>query len=219
MPASASPHAGPTAEVLVAFLPDHGDRAADHRMLVALAARLAPLPLGATITHRCDACGSHEHGRPLVAGADGSFVDVHVSLSRAGGLVALAATLAGPLGIDIESLAAVRAAAFDDVAFDPDERDALRAVAEARGAAGADRMRALAWSAKEAVLKATGTGLRTDPRTLHLDLDGTSVRLSPRAHPSMSLHPFAAAGLFGHVAVAARAGDIPARYSLGRLFE
>ncbi|MCS5718375.1 4'-phosphopantetheinyl transferase superfamily protein [Herbiconiux sp. CPCC 205763] len=212
---------GPT-DVLIALVPDRGDRAADHRCLAALATLArSPVPTTPphdsppaptlTIAQHCAVCGSDAHGRPMLVTADGRAIPgVHLSLSRAGGWVALAATLAGPMGIDIESLDAVRAAAFDDVAFDARERAALRMIDEAHGPAAIDRMRALAWSAKEAVLKAAGTGLATDPREVHLDLH--SAEGQPIVRPAgpfderpVTLHPLAAAGLLGHVAVTTHA--------------
>jgi 4'-phosphopantetheinyl transferase len=182
-PASARPGPAP-ADVLVALLPDRGDAAADHRVLAALAAPLVLESPGSAlaVAHRCDTCGSTEHGRPLLVTADGHPIPgIHLSLSRAAGHIAFAATLAGPLGIDIESLEAVKRAGFDDVAFDALEQAALHSLAETRGPAAADRMRAIAWTAKEAVLKTTGTGLRADPRTVPLDLtrpDGLVVTRS-----------------------------------------
>ncbi|MFB2596952.1 4'-phosphopantetheinyl transferase superfamily protein [Herbiconiux sp. P17] len=227
--ASALPAPEP-ADVLVAVVPAGVDAAADHRMLAALAAPLAtasvspdaadaadadaaadaranaaPAP-ALTVTHHCPACGSTDHGRPLLLSAGEPVRAVQLSLSRAAGWVALAATLAGPVGVDIESLAAVRTAAFDDVAFDDEERAALRAQAEAHGPAAADRMRALAWAAKEAVLKAAGTGLRTDPRLMRLNLDGTDGQGRVRLHgdaPGLTLLSLSglASGLVGAVAV------------------
>ncbi len=146
----------------LAFLRDTGDRAADHAAL----SRLADAPAPAhddteprRIGHLCLHCGSTGHGRPLLLDADGMPVPgVHLSLSRAGGVVALAAA-AHPVGIDIESVSAAAAAGFDDVAFTAAERAAF-------GDDPDHRMRTRAWAAKEAVLKAAGLGLRADPHAL-----------------------------------------------------
>lgn len=46
--------------------------------------------------HHCPVCGSVEHGRPYVD------VDLEVSVSRSAGLTAVAASSAGPVGVDIE---------------------------------------------------------------------------------------------------------------------
>jgi len=137
----------------------HPRGADDHAMLAALAARLLGRP--AVVEHRCPTCGSADHGRPLVEGA-------FVSLSRAGELVAVAVSLDGPVGIDIETVAGVAASGFDDVAFSADEAGDIRA------SDSPDLLRTRLWTAKEAILKARGTGLRADPRlvdTHDADLD------------------------------------------------
>ena len=135
----------------------------DHALLAALAARLLGRP--AAVGHRCPNCGGTDHGQPQV---DGAFV----SLSRAGDRVALAVSLEGPVGIDIETVSRVAASGFDDVAFTERER------AEIAGAADADEHRARLWTSKEAVLKARGTGLRTDPRLVDLRDAGVELETS-----------------------------------------
>ncbi|TFC72480.1 4'-phosphopantetheinyl transferase superfamily protein [Cryobacterium sp. TMS1-20-1] len=110
-----------------------------------------------TIAQRCERCGG-AHGKPRVLRPPGTFA----SLSRAASTVAVAVSLAGPIGVDIESVSAVGRAGFDDVAFNGPERLALRAVPMA----ARDRVRATLWTAKEAVLKLSGAGLTVDPREL-----------------------------------------------------
>ncbi|MBC7442533.1 MAG: 4'-phosphopantetheinyl transferase superfamily protein [Ramlibacter sp.] len=100
------------------------------------------------------------HAGPLHAGP------LHASLSRAADSVAIALTFAGPVGIDIESVEAVSRADFDQVAFGASELSALRSVPPA----DASWARAVLWTAKEAVLKCTGAGLRVDPRGLTVTL-------------------------------------------------
>ena len=128
-----------------------GTPADDHALLAALASRLLGRP--AALRHFCEHCGGTDHGQPRVDGA-------YVSLSRAGGLVAIAASLGGPVGIDIETLDRVATAGFDDVAFGDSEQAAIRE------AENPDDLRARFWTTKEAVLKARGTGLRSDPRLI-----------------------------------------------------
>ncbi|MCT1620099.1 4'-phosphopantetheinyl transferase family protein [Janibacter hoylei] len=100
----------------------------------------------ATTGRHCPACGSDAHGRPWARLADGRTP--HVSLSRCGEhLVTVVAE--HPVGIDVESVAAVDARWDPTLVLHPDER------------ADRPRERALAWARKEAVLKALGTGLRT----------------------------------------------------------
>jgi 4'-phosphopantetheinyl transferase len=141
----------------------HPRGADDHALLAALAGRLLGRP--AVVEHLCPNCGATDHGRPLVEGA-------FVSLSRAGGLVALAVSLDGAVGIDIETVAGVAASGFDDVAFSAPERD------EIARAGDPDLHRARLWTAKEAVLKARGTGLRTDPRLVDVRDAGVELETS-----------------------------------------
>ena len=110
---------------------------------------------GVVVTRACAHCGATDHGQPSAPG-------VFLSLSRAGDLVAVAASRHRPVGIDIEQLDRVARAGFDDVAFAVEER------AEIAGSADPDALRAVLWTSKEALLKLTGEGLRTDPRLLRV---------------------------------------------------
>ncbi|WP_158250951.1 4'-phosphopantetheinyl transferase superfamily protein [Cryobacterium sp. Y82] len=119
-----------------------------------------------TIEQRCEHCGG-AHGRPRVLAPSA----VHVSLSRAGHTVAVAVSLVGQIGVDIESVTAVGRAGFDDVAFNATERTALAAVPIGER----DRARARIWTTKEALLKLSGQGLTVDPRELTVGWAGASV--------------------------------------------
>lgn len=108
------------------------------------------------IDHLCATCGGDDHGRPVLHGAA-----LHVSLSRTRTAVAVAVSADAPVGIDVEQVAAAGFDGFDDVALAAGER------------AGDAQARARAWSRKEAVLKARGTGLSVDPRTVDVRRDRT----------------------------------------------
>ncbi|WP_066044120.1 4'-phosphopantetheinyl transferase family protein [Herbiconiux solani] len=181
--------------VLVRLRPDAGDRAADH-------AALAELVGAARIRHRCLACGADDHGAPEAVLADGGSTAGHVSLARAGGWVALATSSTGRVGVDIEEIARVAASRFDDVAFDDRERARLDrldrldrlATRDAENPHASQRMRARLWSAKEAILKVAGTGLRTDPRSLGID-PGIAPDDGPRTDARLTLVRSAVPGI------------------------
>ncbi|ASD22953.1 hypothetical protein B7495_13330 [Cryobacterium sp. LW097] len=146
-----------------------GTRAAtqdgDHRALAELVGRLTGVA-GASITlsQVCPNCGRSGHG-PLRVELGGAAVDsptVHVSLARADGRLALAVTAAGPVGIDLESVGALARAPLDDVLLSTAEADAVAALHPRSATAAVTAI----WTAKEAVLKAAGVGLRVDPRDL-----------------------------------------------------
>lgn len=116
--------------------------------------------------HRlCPQCGSSEHGRPLVVRRDGGPAPF-VSLSRAEGVVMVAVSDAGPVGVDIEAIDAARFSGFTDVALHPGE------------VVPTGEQRAIVWTRKESLLKATGDGLHVDP---------TSVRVSEADRPARLL--------------------------------
>ena len=178
-----------TPDVFVVLGPRGETDAADRAFLLAAAGWvLGSAPGALSLDRRCPACGGADHGRPAVRGADGAVGPetgagrrLDVSLSRAGATVAVALSFAGPVGIDIESVAAVGRAGFDDVAFSPVELAALSELP----AGHADRTRAETWTAKEAALKAVGVGLRVDPRVLTVRLP----RSGEEAHPHLSAEP------------------------------
>lgn len=92
----------------------------------------------------CPQCGSGDHGRPWARLGERP---VEVSLSRAGGHLLTAICPRGPVGVDVESVAAVA-----------EHWDAAMVLAPGEDA-DTDLERARAWVRKEAVLKAYGVGL------------------------------------------------------------
>lgn len=163
----------------------HASGPDDRGLLAALAARLLGVPRDTVVVEQhCSHCGGTGHGRPRATAP----APVFLSLSRAGGRVAVAASIDGPVGVDIESVKRVASAGFDDVAFTERERVRLRT----------DVDRALLWAAKEAVLKARGRGLRTDPRTVEVEL-GADGRLASAATSELRVFD-AGPGLVGVLA-------------------
>lgn len=168
-------------------------------------ARIVPLATGLlgpdaaplTLIRRCSHCGG-AHGRPSLVAGTKSVTPPHASLSRAGDHTAIAVSTDGPVGVDIESVDAVAAA--DLTVFAEDDLDGDPRIS-----------RALAWTAKEAVLKAAGVGLREDPEAVvvRVTADGITVTAWPRSIvPLRDIHVTELAdlpgGLVGVVAVFAQ---------------
>ncbi len=107
------------------------------------------------------------HGKPFVPGGPA------FNLSHAAGVAALVVTDADVLlGIDIEGARTV-CPGLDERAFAPEERAALQAV----DAAGRDAAFFRGWTRKEAVVKATGQGLRADLAGFAVTLGAGGARL------------------------------------------
>ena len=162
-----------------------------------LGERLALAPDDVPLVASCAVCGK-PHGRVQLEGIDGLWV----SLTRSSGVLALALTDAGPVGIDVESVASVQAAPVADVALSPRERLHVQALAPD------DRQNAVAvaWVRKEAALKALGTGLRRSPSDLELLplVGGAAVR----GVPDLEVADLeVGAGIVGAVAVVPRSAE------------
>ena len=123
----------------------------------ALGRHLGIAPRDVPLDRRCPDC-TRPHGQVRVPGA-------YVSVSHSGDWVLVALSGDAPVGIDIE-LVADRAdpAALANRVLAPDELAALESLPLSRRAAGFVRY----WCRKEAVLKATGDGLRCDPARLRV---------------------------------------------------
>ncbi|HYQ75059.1 4'-phosphopantetheinyl transferase family protein [Cellulomonas sp.] len=154
---------------------------------LAVAEACAVAPDAVRVRRRCSRCGSAAHGVPVADRADGGPVP-HLSLSRGGDLVVVALSDAGPVGVDVEPVLPTPAPAGRDhpgadlarVVLAPGEPPAA-------GAHGPLRT----WARTEAVLKAAGTGLAVDPRTLRVsDTTGhPDVRVLDRAAAAVVAGP------------------------------
>lgn len=127
-------------------------------ILRARVAHLLGLAAADVLTGRaCPRCGSSAHGRPW---ARGGGAEVFVSLSRCGEHLLTAVSADGPVGVDLEEIAAVERGWDPQLVLHPSERAAAQR---------ADRQeRAVLWARKEAVLKALGTGLATPMESVRL---------------------------------------------------
>ena len=140
---------------------------AAHALLrVVVGRRVGVDPAALEVSATCRRCGG-PHGVPRVAG----HPDLHLSLSHAGDRVVLALGCA-PLGVDVEATAAAAFPGFSAVALAAGEQ------------AVTDVERAVLWTRKEAVLKATGHGLAVPPTALTVSAAGRPPALlgwDPRA--------------------------------------
>ena len=132
----------------------------------ALVAGMLQVPEDAvTATAYCPECrrgNNGSHGEPRYF-AGGEPVPLRISFSRSGGWMAAAAARTR-IGVDLEdaSAGAFSGPGLEDVMAGEAEKVALAAVA----APDRPRLRAQLWVRKEALLKATGRGLRVDPRSV-----------------------------------------------------
>jgi 4'-phosphopantetheinyl transferase len=129
-----------------------------HALLrIMVGSHLGRPPEQVVLTATCPRCGG-PHSRPrLVSRAPEPAL--HLSLAHAGARVLAAVSTAGPVGVDVDVAAATAFAEFDDVALAATERAVVARLPSRRRAAA----RVTAWVRKEAVLKATGDGLRVPP--------------------------------------------------------
>jgi 4'-phosphopantetheinyl transferase len=161
------------------------------------------------IDRACPRCGA-PHGKPRLP----EVPDLHFSVSHSGGWIAVAVRRGAPVGVDVEQVGPWTAAELHDLALvtlAPEERAVLsRTPAAARAAAFATY-----WTRKEAVLKATGTGLlaplpelvvsppAAPPRVLRWDGSGAAA-------PPILRAVQAPAGYAAAVALAATPADVVA---------
>ncbi|MGK9148737.1 4'-phosphopantetheinyl transferase superfamily protein [Plantibacter flavus] len=112
------------------------------------------------ISARCPQCGL-EHGRPSAVVGDRR---IHTSISHTTDATAVAVSTTMPVGIDLERLDPARFTGVEGVALSPAEFQRWSSLPRPA------RLRSVAatWTAKEAVLKAVGTGLTIDPSTIDL---------------------------------------------------
>jgi 4'-phosphopantetheinyl transferase len=119
-----------------------------------VAAQLATTPEAVEIDRRCTKCGK-PHGKTRI---DGEAATLDVSISHSGDRVAVALSSAGPVGVDVEEVKP-DPGGVPQLALAPTELASLQQLSEREQEAAFIRM----WVRKEAVLKATGHGLRIPP--------------------------------------------------------
>jgi 4'-phosphopantetheinyl transferase len=122
---------------------------------------------------------TNDFGKPLLAPP---FDGIHFNLSHCHDLALIATGVDGPLGIDIEPLDRAAELTACQAGFcHPLEIERLPQ-GDARSTALLDL-----WTAKEAYLKALGTGLSTTPESVCLHL-AADFRIRRLHHPSLARH-------------------------------
>lgn len=132
------------------------------RRLVAISLDVAPLE--APIVRDCARCAK-PHGRPVVYAATKDGATVQVSATHSRGLVGVALSTSGAVGLDVEDLQARGPAVWPTV-WRVLGRPTIPEGPEGRPETA--RTAATAWVRTEAVLKATGQGLAVSSRSVDI---------------------------------------------------
>lgn len=149
---------------------------AGHRAQFTVAAallRLVAAPHAARAAARvvvdrsCPRCGRH-HGRPRLTGTD-----LHVSISHSGGMVAVAVSRAGEVGVDVQQV--------EDKPVH--ELSPLVLAASEAGQVDVARDFFTYWTRKEALVKATGDGVAVPLGAVVVTPPGTPPRLLAYPRP------------------------------------
>ncbi|MFC4081646.1 4'-phosphopantetheinyl transferase family protein [Amycolatopsis samaneae] len=123
----------------------------------------------------CEDCGK-PHGRPRVPGSD-----LTLTISHSGDLIGVAATDGVPIGLDVETAGRRADESLIDYALTPAEQKAVSELtAEERSAAFF-----VYWTRKEAVMKATGKGLKIPLQSITFSGHDEPARLVSSAHPAL----------------------------------
>lgn len=123
----------------------------------------------------CEDCGK-PHGRPRIPGAD-----LTLSISHSGELIGLAATSSVPVGLDVETANRRADDGLIEYALSPAETESLAGLdADERAAAFF-----VYWTRKEAVMKATGKGLRIPLKSITFSRHDEPARLVSSTDPAL----------------------------------
>jgi 4'-phosphopantetheinyl transferase len=137
-----------------------------------LGERLGVAPESVVLSRRCRRCGDPSHGKPEVVGPAGGGEHVAFSVSHSHALAAVAVVADARVGIDIEverprvRLDALAARVLDSEAY----ADWLEVDPAAQLGAFLEQ-----WTAKEAYLKAIGSGITVPLRDVPVDPDGWTI--------------------------------------------
>jgi len=126
---------------------------------------------------------SQPHGKPCLAATPAGPTVPAFSLSRSGDWAVLAVTQDSEIGVDLEIDGSVPDRAAMLAALTPNERDAA-AMLDDDALTSAFRV---AWTRKEACLKAAGIGFAVDPSEVEVSLDGAPCSIRVPSAPGASL--------------------------------
>lgn len=170
--------------------PDRDRYVSAHVLLRQALARHTGIPVQEQRFHRrCVLCGG-PHGKPrlLTPGTDPTDLDAvaavrtpHVNLSHVGNRILLALRESGQVGVDVEHWDATDFAGFGSVALTQAEALELLEFDVADRAVA----RTTWWARKEAVLKATGHGLRVDALNLRVSAPDSPAALLEWTDPEI----------------------------------
>ncbi|MEV6907019.1 4'-phosphopantetheinyl transferase superfamily protein [Amycolatopsis sp. NPDC051071] len=128
-----------------------------------------------TFDATCDDCGK-PHGRPRVPGAA-----LMLSISHSGDLIGVAATAGTPVGLDVETATRRADDSLIEYALSPAEQAAVSGLlAEQRTTAFFTY-----WTRKEAVMKATGKGLKIPLQSITFSGYDEAARLVSSGDPAL----------------------------------
>ncbi|HKS45241.1 MAG TPA: 4'-phosphopantetheinyl transferase superfamily protein [Amycolatopsis sp.] len=135
---------------------------------------LGRAPESVTFDATCDDCGK-PHGRPRIDG-------VTFSISHSGQRIGLAVTSEAPVGLDVETADRKAADSLISYALNETEQQDLA------GLGAEERVRAFFryWTRKEALMKATGRGLKIPLQSITLSGPGEPARLVASADSSLA---------------------------------
>ena len=136
------------------------------RRLVAIALDVPPLQ--APIERHCP-CGK-PHGRPVVGAPAADGATVHVSATHSHGLIGVALSTSGAVGLDVENLQARGPDSWRTIWRILGRRPPVSAKPESGPEAA--QTAATAWVRTEAVLKATGHGLAVSTASVDITTGG-----------------------------------------------
>jgi len=123
----------------------------------------------------CEDCGK-QHGRPRIPGTD-----LTLSISHSGELIGVAATPSVPVGLDVETATRRADDGLIEYALSPAEAAHLTGLdAEEKAAAFF-----VYWTRKEAVMKATGKGLRIPLQSITFSRYDEPARLLESGDPAL----------------------------------